>query len=134
MLSDSHEAVPALSIRGVGFAYRPEQPVLNDIHLDVVRGDLFGLLGPNGAGKTTLISLLAGLLPLSVGEIRVGNASLAEARRTQGAISLVPQDYAFYPMLTVAENLDFFAGVQGLGRAPARAVIESAIVFARLEK
>jgi len=60
---------------------------------------------------------------------------LAEARAANPrAIALVPQDYAFYPMLTVAENLRFFAGVLGLGSRDIKTQSEAAIAFARLEQ
>ena len=126
---------PLIALRGVGFTYGDGHRVLNAIDLDIVRGDLFGLLGPNGAGKTTLISLLSGLLPVREGSIQSLGEPLAAARaRKPALISLVPQDYAFYPMLTTAENLRFFAGVQGLGGAAARTAIERAIAFSRLEQ
>jgi ABC-2 type transport system ATP-binding protein len=80
--------VEALSYRYPGAA----EAALRDVSLDIPSGGVFGLLGPNGAGKTTLLSILA----------------------RQYAVSLVPQEYAFYPMLTCRENLRFFGGVQGL--------------------
>jgi ABC-2 type transport system ATP-binding protein len=80
--------VEALSYRYPGAA----EAALRDVSLDIPSGGVFGLLGPNGAGKTTLLSILS----------------------RQYAVSLVPQEYAFYPMLTGRENLRFFGGVQGL--------------------
>jgi len=133
--SERPEVALALALRGVSFAYRDGCPVLRDIDLDIRRGELFGLLGPNGAGKTTLMSLLSGLLPLSTGTISAASEDLALARaRRPALLALVPQDHAFYPMLTTTENLRFFAGVQGLRGAEAAAAIESAIAFARLEQ
>ncbi|MDR2838420.1 MAG: ABC transporter ATP-binding protein, partial [Azonexus sp.] len=96
---------------------------------------IYGLLGPNGAGKTTLISLLSGLLKTAVGNITLDGQTLAAVRAAdQRAIALVPQDYAFYPMLTVSENLHFFAGALGLTGNQRAAQIEAAIAFARLEQ
>ena len=134
-VSDSSAPHPLIALRGVGFTYGDGHRVLNAVDLDIFGGDLFGLLGPNGAGKTTLISLLSGLLPLREGAIRALDEPLPSARaRKPALISLVPQDYAFYPMLTTAENLRFFAGVQGLGGAAAHTAIERAIAFSRLEQ
>src|SRR5690606_1298852 len=74
-----------------------------------------GLLGPNGAGKTTLLSLLCGLHRGKPGQIRIDGQDMAtQAQRVRPILALVPQEYAFYPTLTVAENLEFFAGVVGL--------------------
>lgn len=125
-----------LSIDGVSYQYRSAStPALHEITLAIPEGSVFGLLGPNGAGKTTLISLLAGLLNLAGGQIRFKNQPLATARRTDPrAIALVPQDYAFYPMLSVAENLRFFAGALGLSGNELIARTDSAIAFGRLEQ
>lgn len=91
------------------------QPSLEGVSFSVPEGEALGLLGPNGAGKTTLISLAAGLLPEQRGRITLGGEPLAAARvRTPHSLALVPQDNAFYPMLTVRENLRFFGQLQGL--------------------
>jgi ABC-2 type transport system ATP-binding protein len=124
-----------LSIRGLGFQYRRSaQPVLNGVDLDVPRGEILGLLGPNGAGKTTLISLISGLFPLQQGSILLNGQALDKARQENpAALALVPQDYAFYPMLTVAENLQFFGGVQGLNGAHLRDRVNYCCTFAQLD-
>jgi len=109
-------------------------PALNGISIDIARGSIHGLLGPNGAGKTTLISLLAGLLLPREGCITIDGEPLDVWRAARpNAIALVPQDYAFYPMLTVAENLAFFAGVQGLSSRKQQLQCANALAFSRLE-
>jgi len=85
------------------------------------------LLGPNGAGKTTLMALISGLRRPQQGEIR--RAPEVAAR---GGFALVPQDHAFYPMLTCRENLEFFAGVLGLGGSTRRERVDAAIAVAGL--
>lgn len=80
--------------------------VLRGISLHVPRDGAFGLLGPNGAGKTTLLSCIFGLLEPDAGEIRLGAAR--DGRGGGPVMSLVPQTLAFYPTLTVKENLDLF--------------------------
>lgn len=125
-----------LRIDGVSYRYRDAAtPALQDVSLEVPAAGVYGLLGPNGAGKTTLISLLAGLLTAADGQISLNGKALAAIRRENPrAIALVPQDYAFYPMLTVGENLRFFGGVLGLSGAELKSQTESAISFARLEQ
>jgi ABC-2 type transport system ATP-binding protein len=112
-----------LKIASVSFSYPRSGPVLKDISLEIPHGAIFGLLGPNGAGKTTLISILSGLRRPATGRVD-GNVE---------AIGLVPQELAFYPMLTVQENLRFFAGVQDLGGARLRQRLDAVIAFARLD-
>jgi ABC-2 type transport system ATP-binding protein len=125
-----------LQVSGVSFRYRQAStPALDGVSLTIPAGSVYGLLGPNGAGKTTLISILAGLQRATSGSIALNGRPLAEARAAESrAIALVPQDYAFYPMLTVAENLQFFGGVLGLDAAELKARIDYAIAFARLEQ
>ena len=125
-----------LEVDGVSYRYRDAAaPALQAVSLNIPAGGIYGLLGPNGAGKTTLISLLAGLLTVAEGRISLNGQPLAEARAANPrAISLVPQDYAFYPMLTVAENLAFFAGALGLAHGERRQQTDAAIAFARLEQ
>ncbi|MDR0673787.1 MAG: ABC transporter ATP-binding protein [Zoogloeaceae bacterium] len=124
-----------IQIDRLHYRYRAASPpALDGVSLDIGRGSVYGLLGPNGAGKTTLISLLAGLRPLQEGGITLDGEPLALWRAAHPtAIALVPQDYAFYSMLTVAENLDFFAGVQGFPRRQRREHCAAALAFACLE-
>ena len=85
---------------------------LRDVNLHISQGSAVGLLGPNGAGKTTLMSLLTGLQSVQQGEILFDGVPFEQLSKQQRhQISLVPQDFAFYPLLTVWENLKFFAAL-----------------------
>ena len=125
-----------LKIDSVSYRYRDAAtPALQNVTLEIPTGGVYGLLGPNGAGKTTLISVLSGLLTGTDGQISLNGHGLSEIRKENPrTIALVPQDYAFYPMLTVAENLHFFGGVLGLSGAELKSQSNSAIAFARLEQ
>ena len=93
------------------------------------------MLGPNGAGKTTLISHLSGLLPVQQGDISIDGQPLAAIRRnTPNRIAVAPQEYAFYPMLTVRENLDCFASAGGLGGSRKQQRMTECLAFAQLER
>jgi len=123
-----------LNLEGVSFRYPGGDAALEDVTLAIPAGRVFGLLGPNGAGKTTLISILAGQLRGATGSIRAGDETLESLRRRRPrCLGLVPQEYAFYPMLTCAENLRFFGGVQGLGGARLKERVAAAVRFARIE-
>ncbi len=99
---------------------------VDDVHLQLGRGEVVGLLGANGAGKTTLIRMLLGLLPTSGGQVRLFGE--APSRGTRQRIGYVPQTLGLYDDLTPAENLEFSAAVFGAlpggprvrGRAAAR--------------
>ena len=124
-----------LNVEGLSFRYPgASDAALQDVTLDIPDGGIFGLLGPNGAGKTTLIAILAGQLRGAGGRIAAGGETLEALRRGRPrCLGLVPQEYAFYPMLTCAENLRFFGGVQGLGGAKLKERIEVVAAFARIE-
>lgn len=123
-----------IRIENLHFTYPSgPQPALDGLELRVPSGSLFGLLGPNGSGKTTLLSLLAGILVGPKGRIHVDGRELnAHLQDIQAASALVPQDLAFYPRMSVQENLDFFAGVRGYGGADARGRVEEALRLASL--
>jgi ribose transport system ATP-binding protein len=86
----------------------PAVIALDGVDFDVRRGEVHALLGANGAGKSTLIKIVAGLYRADGGEIRIAG-SLVELRDTQAAqalgVSVIYQDFALAPNLTVAENL-----------------------------
>lgn len=108
-----------ISIKQLQFRYPSSQRLsLHNIDLHIERGSLFGLLGPNGAGKTTLLSILSGLLPCPPEHVFIDGRDLASSDTLkQVRLALVPQEYAFYLPLSVRENLNFFAGVQGISKA-----------------
>lgn len=125
-----------LTIKEVSHTYRgAREAALESVSLTIPAGGVFGLLGPNGAGKTTLISLICGLLESEQGHITLDDEPLALVRAADPArIALVPQDYAFYPMLSVVENLRFFGGALGLSGTLLRQRCDAAIAFTRLEQ
>ena len=124
-----------LSLRNVSFCYPgASDAALQGLTLDMPRGGIYGLLGPNGAGKTTLISLIAGQLGGASGEMLLDDVPLTQARRrAPRTLGLVPQEHAFYPMLTCRENLRFFCGVQGLANTRLAERVAAVSAFARLE-
>ncbi len=96
-----------LEVRGIAAAYG-NVAVLEDVSLDVVRGEMVALVGVNGAGKTTLMKCIAGLLAPKAGTVSFKGTALAgqgcEAAVLAG-ISLVPEGRMVFPRMTVLENL-----------------------------
>ena len=90
---------------------------LDGVSLGVEAGEVLALLGPNGAGKSTLVTIVAGLLKADSGEVRVDGIDVrAEPAAARRRVGLAPQDTALYEVLTVRENLVFFADLVGLRR------------------
>lgn len=124
-----------LSIRELNFRY-PDASVaaLEQVSFTAGRGEVLGLLGPNGAGKTTLIAQLAGMLAVQQGQIEIDGQALAQMRQTRPtAIAIAPQEYAFYPTLSVLENLECFAGVGGLRGSGKAQRIDACIAISQLQ-
>ncbi len=96
---------------------------LDDLSLAIKAGRVTGMLGPDGAGKTTMMRLAAGLLRPDRGRVHVlGEDITKTARAVQSRIGYMPQRFGLYEDLTVQENLDLYARLQGLAAAarPAR--------------
>lgn len=88
------------------------------IDLEIEAGAVFGLLGPDGAGKSTLIRMLATVLRPDQGDALVfGHSVVSDPDRVTPRIGYMSQRFSMYPDLSVAENLEFFATVRGVGRA-----------------
>ncbi len=108
---------------------------LDRLELTVTKGSIFGLIGPNGAGKSTLISILMGLTPFDKGEIFIDNKNIKDdIDYIKSISSFVPQNLAFYPTLTVFENLEFFGGIIGLTGKNLKSKIEHTIDITKLQK
>ncbi len=94
---------------------------LNHLEMTLQAGSITGLLGPDGAGKTTLMRLAAGLLLPDSGTVRVlGADTRSQASTIQKHIGYMPQRFGLYEELSVQENLDLFADLQGLSREAVR--------------
>ena len=90
---------------------------MKNLDLAVKEGEIFGFLGANGAGKTTAIRMLCGLLLPSTGSGRVaGFDILTESEKIKHHIGYMSQRFSLYEDLTLAENIEFYGGVYGLGR------------------
>lgn len=90
---------------------------LKGIDLTIEQGEFFALLGPNGAGKSTLISILAGLIKPTAGDISVmGFDVVNQYQQARQLLGVVPQELVFDPFFNVREMLRFQAGYFGRGK------------------
>jgi molybdate transport system ATP-binding protein len=98
-----------------------------DLDVAVRPGEVLAVVGPNGAGKTTALELIAGLLALDAGHVRVGEATWDDTQRRvrvaphERAVGLVFQDHLLFPHLTVLDNVSFGLRARGVARRHAEA-------------
>ena len=81
--------------------------VMQDIDLDVADGEFIVLVGASGCGKSTLLRMIAGLEPITAGEIAIGGRRVNELEPRERDVAMVFQSYALYPHLDVRENMSF---------------------------
>jgi len=88
--------------------------VLKDVTISVGDGDFLVLLGPSGCGKSTLLNMIAGLEPITAGEIRIGGEVINDLAAKNRDIAMVFQSYALYPTMTVRQNIEFGMKIRGV--------------------
>ncbi len=94
-----------------------DKTALENLTMQVGKGELFGLLGPNGAGKTTTINILCGLIKPTSGTATIyGYDVQKETQKVKELIGVCTQETAIYPYLTGAENLELFGNLNGMSR------------------
>ena len=112
---------PILSIRGLTKTYKNGPRALDNVDLDIRRGEIFALLGPNGAGKTTLIGAVCGLVRPTGGTITAFGQDLSrDWRKARARIGLVPQELATDMFESVWRAVAYSQGLFGRPHDPAR--------------
>ena len=111
---------PIISIRNLSKTYASGFRALNDIDLEIRRGEIFALLGPNGAGKTTLIGIICGVVTASAGTVTVdGHDNVRNYRAARARIGLVPQELTTDAFESVWGTVSFSRGLFGKPADPA---------------
>ncbi len=120
MMFPEESGAVVLEFCGVDKVFHDNKRVINalrQVSFSLRAGGVTGLIGPDGAGKTTLMRLAAGLLVADAGQIMVLGLDVAcDALAVQAAIGYMPQRFGLYEDLTVQENLDLYADLQGVPR------------------
>ena len=126
-------ADPIVRFVGIGKTYDGVTRVVDNLNLDVLRGEFLTLLGPSGSGKTTTLMMLAGFETPTAGEILLDGKPLSHKPPYQRDIGMVFQNYALFPHMTVAENIGFPLSVRGMAAADMRSRVERALEMVQLE-
>jgi ABC-2 type transport system ATP-binding protein len=128
-MSERERGNDANAVRVRGLTKRFGNLVAVDhVDLDVPARRVYGFLGPNGSGKSTTIRMLCGLLTPSEGKIDVLGLSIPEqADALRSRVGYMTQKFSLFEDLTVRENLEFLAAVQGVAKARTRARVDELI-------
>ena len=121
-----------LSLRNLSKRYQDATAVEN-LSLDVGRGELVALLGPSGCGKTTTLRMIAGLAAATTGHVVVGGRDVTVEPPYRRDMGLVFQSYALFPHMTVERNVAFGLEMRNIARADRERRIAEAIGLVRLE-
>jgi len=106
-----------ISVKRLNKVYATGLKALDEVNLEIDRGEIFALLGPNGAGKTTLISIICGLVTATDGSVTVdGHDITRDYRFARSKIGLVPQELSTAAFETVLATMRFSRGL--FGKAP----------------
>ncbi len=112
------EAAPLIRIEGVTKTYDGEVAV-NDVSLDIYRGELFSLLGSSGCGKTTLLRMIAGFETPNAGRILIDGVDMTRVPPYERPVNMVFQSYALFPHMSVLQNVAFGLRQDGVAKSEA---------------
>ena len=108
-----------ISINNLSKIYSNKFHALNNINLDIKKGEIFALLGPNGAGKSTLINVICGIVSPTSGKITVNNFDIiSNYKKARSLIGIVPQELTVEAFETVFDNVSYSRGLYGKSSNP----------------
>ena len=109
-------------------------PSVNALDLEIKDGEFMVLVGPSGSGKSTALRMLAGLEPVSAGEIRINGEDVSKKQPKDRDIAMVFQNYALYPHMSVAENMGFALKLKGISKEERATRVQEAAKLLDLEE
>ncbi len=127
-----------IEAKDLSYKYRGNEHFsVRNLSLAIKTGQCTGIIGPNGAGKSTTISMLCALLTPSQGEVNYypfdkGN-DLSLQENIEKKVALIPQEYAFYPELTVKQNLEYFISLSEPNRVKRQELLKQSLKQSQLD-
>lgn len=112
-----------LEVKSLVAGYEPGLAIVKGASIHVKAGEIVVLLGPNGAGKSSLIKAIAGIVPISGGEVWLEGRNITAVpahQKIRQGLAFVPQTENIFPLMTVAENLAVCGGILPRAEVPGR--------------
>src|ERR1700721_511847 len=106
-----------VSLEKINKVYENGFHAVKDLSVNIADGEFMVLVGPSGCGKTTALRMVAGLEDITSGILRIGGKEANDETPKQRDITMVFQNYALYPHMTVAENIGFALKLRKLPKA-----------------
>ena len=101
--------IPIVSLNNISISFNKNHQLLDNISLDIPRGQVLGLLGPNGAGKSTIMNIISGLIKPNYGSVKIKGTDITNypiyQRAREFKISIIPQFGGVFSSLSIEENL-----------------------------
>ena len=122
----------ALSFRDVKKSYAGLE-VIHGVTTEVADGEFVVIVGPSGCGKSTLLRMVAGLEPITAGEIRIGDRVVNDLEPKDRDIAMVFQNYALYPHMTVYDNMSYGLRIKGFSKQEIEIRVQKAAAILELK-
>ncbi|WP_022886638.1 ABC transporter ATP-binding protein [Glaciibacter superstes] len=132
-MSLSANAFESLELKNVGRSFGGRDALV-DLNLTIRAGEFIALLGPSGCGKSTALNCLAGLLPLTHGEILIDGKRIDVLPSEKRDFGMVFQNYALFPHLSVEKNIAFGLQMRGLPKAEITRRVAEGLALVKLEE
>jgi putative spermidine/putrescine transport system ATP-binding protein len=122
---------PAIRLTGLTKSFGNVHAVAG-VDLDIADGEFFSMLGPSGSGKTTVLRLIAGFETPTAGRIELGGVDVTARAPFERDVNTVFQDYALFPHMTVAQNVEYGLRIRKIAKPRRRAMATEALDAVRL--
>ena len=122
----------SITLRNVRKDYDAQTEVLKDISVKVETGEFFVIVGPSGCGKSTLLRMIAGLTPITAGEVSIDNTVVNDLPPKARKLTMVFQNYALFPFMNVWDNVAFGLKARKMDQADIKQRVDEALKMVNL--